>query len=340
MTGVELHHGAATDVGRVREVNEDAFLVAPPVFVVADGMGGHDRGDVAARIVVEQFEELAGSRFDPRGGPEMIAETLLTAQARIAAFDASQRGRGAVGFSAGTTAVVAMVVEQSAESKWLLANLGDSRIYKLNDGELEQVSVDHSVVQELVDAGTITADDAAVHPDRHVITRALGGRGSVEADYFVLPLASAERLLLCSDGVSGMIDDAGDRRDPGPDLRPARRRGQGRRGGRGGGRARQRDRRRRGCGGIGRRATVRLRRAARESRAEVGSAAMTDRAPGPTAPGRGSACSAPPPRCCCRPRRRPAWPTSGRRSTTGPGSTTSSTRCCSRASPCSPASCW
>ena len=73
---------------------------------------------------------------------------------------------------------------------------------------LEQVSVDHSVVQELVDAGTITADDAAIHPERHIITRALGGGGSAEADYFVLPLSAAERIVLCSDGVSGMIDDA------------------------------------------------------------------------------------------------------------------------------------
>ncbi len=207
MTGVELHHGAATDVGRVREVNEDAFLVAPPVFVVADGMGGHDRGDVASGIVVEEFARLADLGYDPGRGPEVIAETLRTAQARVAAYDAEQRAAGATDFAAGTTAVVALLIEQSAEPKWLLANLGDSRIYRVSDGALEQVSVDHSVVQELVEAGVITPDDAAVHPERHIITRALGGRGSVEADYFVLPLTRAERLMLCSDGVSGMIDD-------------------------------------------------------------------------------------------------------------------------------------
>ncbi len=214
MTDVELHHGAASDVGLVREINEDAFLVAPPVFVVADGMGGHDRGDVAAQIVVEEFATLAEG-YDPTHGPEVVTATLRSCQQRIAEYDAGQRAAGAHDFAAGTTAVVALVVEQSAgsvgggsEPMWLLANLGDSRIYRYNDAVLEQVSVDHSVVQELIDAGTITVADAAVHPERHVITRALGGRGSVEADFFVLPLAGAERLLLCSDGVSGMIDDA------------------------------------------------------------------------------------------------------------------------------------
>lgn len=207
MTGVELHHGAASDVGSVREINEDSYLAAPPVFVVADGMGGHDRGDVASRIVVEEFGRLARQGYDPSRGPALIAERLRAGQRRIAEYDAEQRAGGAVDFAAGTTAVVALLVEQEGENKWLLANLGDSRIYRYNDGVLEQVSVDHSVVQELVDAGTITADQAAIHPERHVITRALGGAGSAEADYFVLPLAAAERLLLCSDGVSGMIDD-------------------------------------------------------------------------------------------------------------------------------------
>jgi PPM family protein phosphatase len=92
-------------------------------------------------------------------------------------------------------------------TKWLLANLGDSRIYRLAEGRLEQISVDHSVVQELIDAGQITVEEAAVHPERHVITRALGSPGGIEPDFFLLPLGSVERLLLCSDGVTGMIED-------------------------------------------------------------------------------------------------------------------------------------
>ncbi len=208
MSQVELQHGGATDVGRVREVNEDAFLAAPPVFVVADGMGGHDGGDVASAIVVEEFARLADEGYDPRRGAEVVAATLGTCQARIAAYTAEQRAAGAARFHAGTTAVVGLLVEDEAGGPtWLLANLGDSRIYRFAVGVLQQVSVDHSLVQELVDAGTITAAQAAVHPERNVITRALGG-DHTDTDYFLLPVASIDRLLLCSDGVTGMIDDA------------------------------------------------------------------------------------------------------------------------------------
>lgn len=210
---VELHHGAATDVGLVREVNEDAYLADPPVFVVADGMGGHDRGDIASALVIEEFSRLAADGFDAQRGAEAVAATLEAVQDRILAYDAEQRASGAPpSFSAGTTAVVALLVEQDGEPLWLLANVGDSRIYRVTDRHLEQVSVDHSVVQELIDTGQITAAAAAVHPSRNVITRALGGSAlpggvSGEADFFLLPLSSAERLLLCSDGVSGMLTD-------------------------------------------------------------------------------------------------------------------------------------
>ncbi|CAB4719262.1 unannotated protein [freshwater metagenome] len=208
MKQVELHHGAASDVGRVREINEDAFLAAPPVFVVADGMGGHDGGDVASQIVVEEFARLADQGYDPARGAEEVARTFDECQRRIERFGLEQRAAGAgASFHSGTTAVVALLVEESGQPKWLLANLGDSRIYRFVEGALEQVSVDHSVVQELVDAGAITEADAAHHPERHVVTRALGGLDPVEADYFLLPLPAAERLVLCSDGVSGMIDD-------------------------------------------------------------------------------------------------------------------------------------
>mgnify|MGYP002129089266 CR=1 FL=1 len=153
---VELHHGAATDVGLVREVNEDAFLVAPPVFVVADGMGGHDGGDVASAIVVEEFARLADAGYDPRRGAEVVAATLEECRRRIEAYGAEQRAAGQTAFSAGTTAVVGLLVEDDGQPQWLLANLGDSRAYRVEGGSLEQVTVDHSVVQELVDTGLIT----------------------------------------------------------------------------------------------------------------------------------------------------------------------------------------
>ena len=208
MSQVEVRHGAATDVGLVRAVNEDSYLSAPPVFVVADGMGGHQGGDVASRIVVEEFARLADEGYDPRRGAEVIAATLGESQRRIEEYAAEQRAESGGDFQAGTTAVVGLLVEDDEGAKWLLANLGDSRIYRYAEGSLHQVSVDHSMVQELVDAGSITPAEAASHPARNVITRALGGAEFSDADYFLLPLPDVERLLLVSDGVNGMIDDA------------------------------------------------------------------------------------------------------------------------------------
>jgi PPM family protein phosphatase len=211
MSRVELHYGAATDVGQVREVNEDSYLAAPPLFVVADGMGGHDGGDVASRIVVEEFARLAADGYDPSRGSQAVAETLAACHERITAYAEEQARRTGRDFQAGTTAVVALLVEDDAPHggtpNWLLANVGDSRIYRFVDGDLEQVSVDHSLVQELVDEGMLTREEMAVHPARHVVTRALGGPELEDADYFLLPLPSAERLVLCSDGVTEMIDD-------------------------------------------------------------------------------------------------------------------------------------
>ncbi|MGB0102023.1 MAG: protein phosphatase 2C domain-containing protein [Nocardioides sp.] len=209
MRQVELHHGAATDVGRVREVNEDAWLAIPPVFVVADGMGGHEGGDVASGIVVEEFARLAAEGYDPERGVLAVAAAIEAAQRRIGEYAEEQAARGVDRRrSAGTTVVAALLVEESGEPAWLLANLGDSRAYRFSDGVLDQVSTDHSLVQELVDAGRIRPEEAATHPERNVITRALGETVGAEADYFVLRLADAERVLLCSDGVTGMLDDA------------------------------------------------------------------------------------------------------------------------------------
>jgi PPM family protein phosphatase len=206
VSGVQLHFGAATDVGRVREVNEDSYLAAAPVFVVADGMGGHAGGDVASRIVVEEFARLADDGYDARRGAAAVTDTLDAAQQRIRAYG-EENGSESRPWYAGTTAVVALVVEDDEGPKWLLANLGDSRIYKVLDGRLDQVSVDHSVVQELIDAGRISVDQASRHPERHVVTRALGGPDAVRPDFFLLPFGAARRLVLCTDGVSGLIDD-------------------------------------------------------------------------------------------------------------------------------------
>ena len=204
---VGLRHGAETHVGLVRETNEDSYLADPPVFVVADGMGGHDGGDIASGIVVEEFGRLAADGYDPRRGAEAVNATLRQCQRRLEEYGDTHRGSAGGRWQGGTTAVVALLVDDDGP-RWLLANLGDSRIYAFGAGALRRVSVDHSLVQELVDAGQITEDEAAFHPERHIVTRALGGPDDVDPDFFLLSLVEAERVLLCSDGVTGMIDDA------------------------------------------------------------------------------------------------------------------------------------
>jgi protein phosphatase len=205
---VELRYGVATDVGHVREVNEDSYLTDPPVFVVADGMGGHDGGDIASRIVVEEFARLAETGYDSRRGSHAVLATLRAAQRRLREYGATHRGSDGGPWLGGTTTVTAMLVEGDGGPEWLLTNLGDSRIYRVAHGELLRVSTDHSVVQGLVDSGRITEEEAFHHPERHIVTRALGAPDPLEPDFFHLPLAEAERVLLCSDGITDLVRDA------------------------------------------------------------------------------------------------------------------------------------
>jgi protein phosphatase len=199
----ELRYDAVTDVGLVREVNEDAHLAAPPVFLVADGMGGHEGGDVASRIVVEELGRLAGSTYDEESAVHAVNSALEASQRRIEEHAAGRVGRGAPG-----TTVAGVLLVDGDEPAWLVFNLGDSRVYRRHDGGLVRVSRDHSLVQDLVDAGDLTESEAADHPERHVITRALGGPGFTEPDLFWLAVEPSDRLLVCTDGVNGLIDDA------------------------------------------------------------------------------------------------------------------------------------
>lgn len=206
---MELRAGAATDVGQVRAVNEDALLSAAPVFAVADGMGGHAAGDVASRIVIEELGRLADREYDAASAQEAVRQALVAAQDRLLAFARGQGASGSGAWYAGTTVVAAVLSAREAEPGWVVANLGDSRCYRLPvpGSALERVTVDHSLVQELIDAGRITEEMAAIHPERHVITRALGGSDAVDPDLFWLPLAETGRLLLCTDGVTGMVSE-------------------------------------------------------------------------------------------------------------------------------------
>jgi protein phosphatase len=204
--GLDLRYGVATDVGLVRQVNEDSYLAEPPVFVVADGMGGHDGGDIASRFVVEEFAGLVEAGYDPRGAKEAVLATLWSCRQRLSDYGTTHRGSDGGPWLGGTTTVAALVEEGDGGPRWLLVNLGDSRIYRYAD-RLHRVSTDHSVVQELVDSGRISEREAMVHPERHIVTRALGSPDPLEPDFFEVPIADAPRVLLCSDGVTDLVPD-------------------------------------------------------------------------------------------------------------------------------------
>ncbi len=197
--GVTLVASGSTHEGAVRSHNEDAWLVSPPVYVVADGMGGHAAGDVASRLVIEAFTELAGRDDVTAPDIERVLESSRSAVAALATSPVT---------APGSTVVAAVYVVERGRGYWLLVNIGDSRAYLLTPERLEQVSHDHSLVQEMIDAGEIDERQARVHPDRHVITRAIGAVEDAAADFTLMPARGGTRLLLCSDGLTGELDDA------------------------------------------------------------------------------------------------------------------------------------
>ncbi|WP_100499829.1 PP2C family protein-serine/threonine phosphatase [Geodermatophilus chilensis] len=198
MPPVELTWGAATAVGQ-REDNQDRYLAAPPVFVVADGMGGHVGGAAAAETVVEALRSLTGSGTTT---VEAIRLALQRADGEIRGFQGPDKA------GAGTTVAGVALVDEGDGPQWAVFHVGDSRVYRWHAGRLELVTRDHSVVQELIDAGYISDESAATHPQRHIITRALGVGPRPEADVVLLPVVPGERFLACSDGLTGELTDA------------------------------------------------------------------------------------------------------------------------------------
>ncbi|MDI2036172.1 PP2C family protein-serine/threonine phosphatase [Paenarthrobacter nitroguajacolicus] len=194
-----LGYGYGTDRGLRRELNEDSFIAADPVFAVADGMGGHEAGEIASGMCVRTL----GS------APELASgvRTASAADLQACLLKADAAIRDATGARAGTTLSGVVVVEQMGLPYWLVMNIGDSRTYRLSQGEFAQISVDHSEVQELVDSGDITQEQAAVHPRRHVVTRALGTGDETEADFWLLPIQEGDRIMVCSDGLNGELGD-------------------------------------------------------------------------------------------------------------------------------------
>ena len=192
--------GASTDVGRVRALNEDAFLNGDRVWVVADGMGGHAAGDVASRLAVESLRELDGL--------DELRPALVNAA--VARANAAVVRHGMVHVEArglGTTVTGLAEVTVGGVAHWAVFNVGDSRVYRYAGGELHRATVDHSEVEELLAAGLIEPAEAREHPARHIITRSVGMRPAPAVDPWVLPQTPGERFLLCSDGLTSELDD-------------------------------------------------------------------------------------------------------------------------------------
>ncbi len=194
LTWVEM--ARATDVGRVRGHNEDRHLVRPPVIAVADGMGGALAGEVAAGIAVTSLDGLAAS---PRPGD--LRRAVERANADIRRSASGNAGRAGMG----TTVTACML---SDDDRLYVVHVGDSRAYLVRDGQLRRLTDDHSVVAELVRGGALTEEQADRHPQRNVITRALGASDQVSADAFQVPVRAGDVVLLCTDGISAAIGDA------------------------------------------------------------------------------------------------------------------------------------
>lgn len=199
-----LRSYAVTDIGHRRQINQDYVYLSetpvgniPNLFIVADGMGGHNAGEFASRYAVETIVEEVKASFE-RNPTIILSKAINKANAFIrqkACGDKALMGMG-------TTIVIATCIGKYLE----VANVGDSRLYLVND-RIEQVTIDHSLVEEMIQRGGIDRKSARNHPDKNIITRALGVRNTIEADFFNLELEAGDIVLLCSDGLTNMVED-------------------------------------------------------------------------------------------------------------------------------------
>lgn len=196
---------SVTDIGRKRQLNQDYVFSSgnpignmPNLFIVADGMGGHKAGDYASRYTVETIEREIKASFE-KNPSIMIKKAIQTANKEVrlrASEDPNLSGMG-------TTVVVATVIGRYLQ----VANVGDSRLYIANGSEIRQITRDHSLVEEMVRLGGIRREDARLHPDKNIITRAIGAKDNVEVDFFTVELKPSDIILMCSDGLSNMVED-------------------------------------------------------------------------------------------------------------------------------------
>jgi serine/threonine protein phosphatase PrpC len=189
-------YAVASDTGRKRRRNEDNYVVAPPLFAVADGMGGAQAGEVASKLAASALE---GARADGGGGLRQVEALIHEANRRI--YDRSITDPAASGM--GTTMTVALVEGMTVA----IGHVGDSRAYLVRGEQMEQLTEDHSLVNELLKSGRLSAEEAHVHPQRSVITRAVGTDPEVDVDRFTIEADEGDVFLLCSDGLTDMVSD-------------------------------------------------------------------------------------------------------------------------------------
>ena len=194
-SAVRTGFAGMTNVGLVRPGNEDAYAARPPLFAVADGLGGHQAGEVASNIAIETLEDLA-----PRDADVAALDAAVCA-ANAAVIEAAHEGKGRIGM--GTTLTVVVV----DGLRLAVAHVGDSRAYLLHDNGLSRITQDHSMVADMIRQGTLTEEESRYHPNRSVITRALGTDPGVTPDAFGVSVAVGDRLLLSTDGLHGQVSD-------------------------------------------------------------------------------------------------------------------------------------
>jgi protein phosphatase len=189
-------YSAASDTGRKRRRNEDSYVVAPPLFAVADGMGGAQAGEIASKLAAAALEDTDAGALS---GEDRVMSLIQEANRRV--YERSNEDPNASGM--GTTITVALVEETGVT----IGHVGDSRAYRYRDGSIEQITEDHSLVNELMKSGKLSPEEAETHPQRSVITRALGTDPDVDVDSFIVEAHAGDVFLLCSDGLTTMVDD-------------------------------------------------------------------------------------------------------------------------------------
>jgi protein phosphatase len=189
-------YAGATDTGRKRRRNEDSYVIAPPLFAVADGMGGAQAGEIASRLAAAALEDTDPGTLS---GEERVMTLIQEANRRV--YERSNEDPNASGM--GTTITVALVEDEGVT----IGHVGDSRAYRYREGSIEQITEDHSLVNELMKSGKLSPEEAETHPQRSVITRALGTDPDVDVDSFTVETQTGDVFLLCSDGLTTMVDD-------------------------------------------------------------------------------------------------------------------------------------